>query len=37
MCFKDDWTRAPANINALPERLRAYIHDLKPYAILPGM
>jgi hypothetical protein len=29
MCFKDDWTRAPANINALPERLRAYIHDLK--------
>ena len=29
MCFKDDWTPAPANINALPERLRGYIHDLK--------
>lgn len=24
----DTWTPTPANINALPEPLRAYIHDL---------
>ena len=27
--IKDDWTPTPKNINALPEPLRAYIHDLK--------
>ena len=29
MRIKDDWTPTPANINALPEPLRLYIHDLK--------
>jgi hypothetical protein len=27
--IKDDWSPTPQNINALPEPLRAYIHDLK--------
>lgn len=27
--IKADWTPTPSNINALPEPLRAYIHDLK--------
>jgi hypothetical protein len=29
ICFKDYWIPTPRNINALPEPLRAYIHDLK--------
>ena len=37
MCFKDDWTRAPANINALPEPFAPISTISKPYAILPGM
>ena len=28
MKIKDDWTPTAANINALPEPLRIYIHDL---------
>ena len=27
--IKDDWIPTPANINALPEPLRGYIHDLE--------
>ena len=27
--IKDDWTPTPTNINALPEPLRDYIHDLE--------
>ena len=27
--IKDDWIPTPSNINALPEPLRAYIHDHK--------
>ncbi|QDH84742.1 hypothetical protein KMC57_gp24 [Achromobacter phage vB_AxyP_19-32_Axy24] len=33
----DDWTPTPANINALPERVRAYIHDLVANADPSGM
>jgi hypothetical protein len=33
--IEDDWIPTPANINALPEPLRAYIHD-PPFAILPA-
>jgi hypothetical protein len=28
MDIPDDWTPTPENINALPEPLRRYIHDL---------
>jgi hypothetical protein len=27
--IKDDWTPTPANVNALPEPLRGFIHDLE--------
>lgn len=33
----DDWTPTPVNINALPERVRAYIHDLVANADPSGM
>jgi hypothetical protein len=36
MLIKDDWTPTPANINALPEPVRVYIHDPRQYAILPA-
>lgn len=33
----DDWTPTSANINALPDRVRAYIHDLEANADPSGM